>query len=166
MKKKADKKAKQEKFATAIRQYECFKFKNLKKCAAFHKLSYTTLLRLYTSGENFKGSGPSLDCLSLEEEERIIENVKYRSKIGCGVSYPQLESLIQEVLLAVTKANPDRITGYEKSGQYPDKSFVRRMVARHNLSLRRTAEISKGIISQIVDIFVSFTLSIRSPGFD
>ena len=57
----------------------------------------------------------------------------------------QLQALIQEILLAVKTANPDRVTGYEKSGQMPNRQFVRRLVERNNISLRRTAEISKGI---------------------
>ena len=78
-----------------------------------------------------------------------MDHVKWRASTGCGVSPSQLQSLIQEVLLAVKKANPDRITGYEECGQLPSRYYVRRLVDRNNISLRRTAEISKGILPNI-----------------
>ena len=59
---------------------------------------------------------------------------------GCGVDFSQLESLVQESLLALKSANPDHQTGYEET----DRSFVRRMVERHNMTLRRTGEIPNG----------------------
>ena len=40
--------------------------------------------------------------------------------------------------------NPEKQTVFEKTGQLPNINFVRRLTERHNLSLRRTAEISKG----------------------
>ena len=46
--------------------------------------------------------------------------------------------------MALVSANPDRKTGYEDVGQRPNRFFIRRLVERHNVSLRRTAEISKG----------------------
>ena len=70
--------------------------------------------------------------------------MKWRASIGCGVDWAQLQLLIQEVLVAITTSNPDRLTGYENCGQLPNMFFVRRLADRNNLSLRRTAEISKG----------------------
>ena len=116
----------------------------MEKCAAFHKVAYSTLYTLHTTGAEYKGSGGSNKVLSLEEENLIVSHLKWRASVGCGMSWDQLASLIQEVLLAVTASNPDRVTGHEKTGQLPNKSFVRRLAERHNLSLRRTAEISKG----------------------
>ena len=60
------------------------------------------------------------------------------------MDFGQLQSLVQESLLALKEANPDRQTGYEETGQLPNKDYVRRMVTRNNLSLRRTSEIFKG----------------------
>ena len=141
------------------------KFKSLRRCAAFHKLSLTTLHRLLLSGDQYEGSGPKLDCLSLEEESVILRHVKWRSQIGCGVDFGQLQSLVQESLLALKSANPDRRTGYEATGQLPNKDFVRRMVARNNLSLRRTAEISKGIINLIFSLYQTIS-NCRETGLD
>ena len=133
-------------FQKAVRDMHRGKFKSLRKCATHHKVPISTLYRLLTTGDEFQGSGRTLACLSLEEESAIIQHVKFRAQIGCGVDFGQLQLLIQESLLALKSANPDRKTGYESSGQLPNKDFVRRMVARNNLSLRRSAEISKGVI--------------------
>ena len=95
-------------------------------------------------GTGFKGSGQYSIVLTLTEEADLLQHVKWRASIGCGVDWIQLQLLIQEVLLAVTTSNPERVTGYEKSGQLPNMSYVRRLSEKYNLSLRRTAEISKG----------------------
>ena len=128
----------------AIKEFLAGKFKSLRKCSTFHNVPISTLHRLLKTGDPFKGSGKLLGCLSYGEEMTIINHVKWRSKIGCGVDFSQLESLVQESLLALKSANPDRQTGYEETGQRPERSFVRRMVERHNMTLRRTGEISKG----------------------
>ena len=80
----------------------------------------------------------------MTEKADLLQHVKWRASIGCGVDWIQLQLCIQEVLLAVTTSNPERVTGYEKSGQLPNMSYVRRLSEKYNLSLRRTAEISKG----------------------
>ena len=100
---------------------------------------YSTLNRVHPTGTDYKGSGQYSKVLSLNEEAKIIQHVKWRASIGCGVDWAQLQLLIQEVLVAITTSNPDRLTGYENCGQLPNMFFV-----RNNLSLRRTAEISKG----------------------
>ena len=131
-------------YKKAIKEFEAGRFKSLRKCSTFHNVPISTLHRLLKTGDTFKGSGKTLGCLSYDEEMTIINHVKWRSKIGCGVDFSQLESLVQESLLALKSANPDRQTGYEETRQRPERSFVRRMVERHNMTLRRTGEISKG----------------------
>ena len=91
----------------------------------------------------------------MEEEAAIIQHVKFRAQIGGGVDFGQLQLLIQESLLALKSANSDREAGYDSSGQLPNIDFVRRVVERHNLSLRRTGEISKGVLLFIVSYILS-----------
>ena len=155
VKKTDDKQERKIIFQKAVRDMHRGKFKSLRKCATHHKVPVSTLYRLLTTGDEFQGSGPTLACLSMEEEAAIIQHVKFRAQIGCGVDFGQLQLLIQESLLALKSANPDRDTGYESSGQLPNKDFVRRMVERHNLSLRRTGEISKGVLLFIVSYILS-----------
>ena len=143
-KKKEEKQIKKNKFGEALRDCEKGTFSSIKKAAAYHKVPYTTLFNLFTKGDTYQGSGRQFGCLSSSEELEIINHVKWRASVGCGVNFQQLQLLIQEVMLAIKQANPARITSYESSNQLPHRMFVRRLAERHNLSLRRSAEISKG----------------------
>ena len=149
VKKISDKNTKQSKYSKAIKNWEAGQFKSLRACARYYNLPFSTLHRLLDSSEDYKGSGRNSKCLTQEEEQKLMDHVRWRASTGCGVSPSQLQSLIQEVLLAVKKANPDRITGYEECGQLPSRYYVRRLVDRNNISLRRTAEISKCILPDI-----------------
>ena len=62
---------------------------------------------LFTTGEEYKGSGGANKVLTLDEEATVVSHVKWRASVGCGITWGQLTSLIQEVLLAVTNSNPD-----------------------------------------------------------
>ena len=136
-----------EKKAVAHKALEAFnrgKFKSVRSCALFYKMPKSTLYDLVVTGSELQGTGRKLKCLTAEEESKIVKHVKWRASVGCGLQWRQLQPLIQEVLLGVKTANPDRITGYEKTAQLPNINFCRRLAFRHNLSLRRTSEISKG----------------------
>ena len=78
------------------------------------------------------------------KKQKIADMVKWRADIGYGTNWSMLQSLIQEILLAVTSSNPDRKTGWEDRDQLPERTWVRRFAERHNLALRSTSEISKG----------------------
>ena len=135
---------KKESFKRALIDCAKGRFSSIKKCAAYHKVAYSTLYTLFTRGEEYKGSGGANKVLTIEEEASIVSHVKWRASVGCGITWSQLTSLIQEVLSALTTSNPERHTGFEKTGQLPNINFVRRSAEGHNLSLRRTAEFSKG----------------------
>ena len=135
---------KKESFNRALKDCAKGRFSSIKKCAAYHKVAYSTLYTLFTRGEEYKGSGGANKVLSIDEEASIVSHVKWRASVGCGITWSQLTSLIQEVLVALANSNPERQTGFENTGQLPNINFVRRLAERHNLSLRRTAEISKG----------------------
>ena len=144
-KKNVNRKIRKNMFARALADCARGRFSSITKCAAFYKVPYSTLYTLFTTGAEYKGSGGANKVLTLVEEAKIVTHVKWRASIGCAVTWAQLAFLIQEVLLAVTASNPDRVTDHEKTGQLPNKSCVRRLAERHNLSLRRTEEISKGM---------------------
>ena len=74
----------------------------------------------------------------------VTKHVKWRASVGCGLTWGGLQKLVQEILIAATTSNPDRVTGYEDQGQLPNMSWVRRFSERNNLTLRATMEISKG----------------------
>ena len=146
MNKTGQKQLKTMKFNAALKDCERGTFKSVRECAAHHQVPYSTLHRLFTdiNAVGYVGSGQAKGCLNVEEEKQVINHVKWRASVGCGVNWEQLQLLIQEVLLAIKAANPSRITRYESSNQLPNRHFVRRFAERHNLSLRSSAEISKG----------------------
>ena len=145
-KKKEDKVVKMTQCMKAVSAYKSGQFKSMRKCSNFYNICNSTLRNLIKKDVQYQGSGNKLSCLTQQEEISIVAHIKWRASIGCGMDWRQLEFLIQEVLLGVKESNPERTTGYESTGQMPNKDFVKRLAKRHNLSLRRTSEISKGKI--------------------
>ena len=86
IKKTDDKLKKKERFAKALADCNAGRFSSVQKCAAFHKVAYSTLYTLHTTGAEYKGSGGSNKVLSLEEENLIVSHVKWRASVGCGTS--------------------------------------------------------------------------------
>ena len=148
IKKKSPKEMKAEKkirFKQAADDLLAGKFKNIRQAAQAYNISYGVLWAgMVKRGGEFQGSGQFTERLSLEEEQKVVDHVKWRASIGYGVDWAMLRLLLQEVLLAVTRSNPERTTGLEKLGQLPDISYVRRFAERHQLVPRATMGISKG----------------------
>ena len=155
LKKRENNEVKKAQFVKATKAFNSGKFKSLRKCAEHYKIPKSTLHDLVVGASEFKGSGKKLHCLTPIEESKIVNHVKWRASIGCGLDWRQWQSIIQEVLLEVKEANPERITGYENTGQLPNIMFVRRLAERHNLTLRRTSEISKGRIISLANLNLS-----------
>ena len=82
--------------------------------------------------------------MTTEEEAKIEEHVVKMQQWGYGESWESLRFLIQEVLLSIKKANPNRVTNLEDTNQLATKCWVRNFAKRHNLTLRKTSVISKG----------------------
>ena len=117
---------------------------NIFEAAKHFGLSYTSLYRYLVNGDTFRGKGRKSEVLSDEEEQKIVDHIIYRQRIGCGMTYLQLQLLIQEVLVAVTSSNPERSSPYSNTGHFPNRHFARNFAKRHNLTLRATMKISKG----------------------
>ena len=66
---------------------------------------------------------PKKYMTKFRKKVKSYEVMKWRASVECGISWSQLTSLIQEVLIA---SNPERQTGFEKTGQLPNIKFVRR----------------------------------------
>ena len=80
--------------------------------------------------------------MSEAEENQIVQHVRERVSIGCGVDFNQLCLLIQECVGALKVSNPDRQFPSSWESNYPDESFVRRLCKRNGLKLRATMELS------------------------
>ena len=59
--------------------------------------------------------------------------------LGFGFDARRLADLIQELLQALAKVNPDRNTEWEENR--PDRNYVRHFVERHNLVYRAPMEL-------------------------
>ena len=143
-------------YKQACEQYNQGKFKSIFAASKHFGLSYTCLYRYLVNGDSFAGKGRKSNTLTEEEELKIVNHVIYRQKIGCGMTYLQLQLIIQEVLIAVTTSNPDRTSPYAELGHFPNRDFARALADRHNLTLRATMEISKGRQILGIDDLVSW----------
>ena len=131
-------------YQKASDEYLSGKFNSIHEASKHYGLVYSCLHRYLVHGDSFNGKGRKSQVLTAEEEQKIVNHVIYRQQIGCGMTFPQLQLLIQEVLVAVIAANPDRTSPYAANGHYPNRFFTRRFAERYNLTLRATMEISKG----------------------
>ena len=77
IKKDKEKLQKKTVFDKAIVDMNRGKFESLRKRAAYHNVLVSTLHRLFCNGDQFKGSGKTLHCLSLDEEAVILRHVKW-----------------------------------------------------------------------------------------
>ena len=87
--------------------------------------------------------------MTLQEEMKVVDHVKWRASIGHGLDWHMLGLLLQELFLALKLANPARVTGLEDVGQLPTSIWIRRFAERHNLVGRATMPISKGRLSPL-----------------
>ena len=138
------KKEKKEKFEKAIDDVLSGRIPNIKAAAKAHGLQPSSLRYCLDKGGYQGHPGFKSKSLTEQEETKIIEFIKWKKSIGYGMSWEHLQHLLQESMLALTRADPTRVTGHEKTGQLPHRSWVRRFAARHKIVLRRSAEISKG----------------------
>ena len=138
-------KEKDKKFKLAFKAMKDGKFKSVRKCSAQFGVSRATLQRYLNSGDpDFKGAGKRSSTFTKEEEKKIIDHIVWKQEIGCGLTFEQLGLLVQEVLLGLKEANPDRVTGFEGTNQLPYSMWLRRFAERNDICLRRSMEISKG----------------------
>ena len=142
---KAKAEEKKLKYKLAMKDFNEGKFDSLRQAAIHYGLNYSTLNHgIYKYGGEFQGVGNFSSHLSAEEEQKVLNHVKWRQQIGYGLDWQNLQQLLQEILTAVTTANPERFTGLEDRVQLPGMSWVCRFAERHNLVPRTTMAISKG----------------------
>ena len=108
----------------------------LRQAAIIYNLPLTTLYDFIKAPPDkpFKPNRGRLSkVFTFEEEKQIEDFLKRRASLGCGYNYEQLRKLMQEVLVRQVKADPTRVTGYEKSNHLRSKDFVYRFVKRSSL---------------------------------
>ena len=128
-------------YAVAVHDYQSNPGMSINACAKRHKVNNHTLKKLLDSGETFKGSGRVLTVLHKEEEKKISDHIVQRLKLGYSLTFYELRYLIQEALIKLCQANPDRTSPWEN--HFPHDNFVHNFAERNNLVLRSTMELSK-----------------------
>ena len=140
-------------YEQAVLAFQNGEFTSERKCAQHFNVPRTTLQRLLKNNLKFVGTGKKSKVFTSEEESKIINFVVNQQEIGCGLSWYQLQLLLQEVMQSLKIANSSRITGYKEHNNLPNMCFVRRFATRHSLTLRKSLEISKGrAICSVADL--------------
>ena len=140
-------------FDQAISAFQAGEFSSIRKCAKHFQVSRPTLQRLLKQNQTFVGTGRKCQVFTSEEETKIINFIVHQQEIGCGLTWYQLQLLLQEVMQSLKTANISRSTGYEEHNNLPNMSFVRRFGTRHSLTLYKSLEISKGrAICSVADL--------------
>ena len=127
-----------EKLSSGAEAYHAEKLNNIRQCAEFHGVKYTSLyVGIMKRAGEFKGTGRSSQVLTDQEEKRLNAYVLYQAEIG--ESWKTLQTILQQVLLENKKADAERMSGFEELGQCPNISWVQRFAARNKISLPRTS---------------------------
>ena len=74
-----------------------------------------------------------------EEELKVVDVVTKMLELGFGLDARRLQDLIQELLQALVKVNPDRNTEWDENR--PDHNYIRHFCERHNIVYRATMEL-------------------------
>lgn len=131
--------AKRMKLEEVKKALEDGEYKSLHDAAVSNNLPKTTLYDFIKAPADkpFKpGRGRVSKVFSLKQEVELVEFVQNRADLGCGLDFDQLQVVIQEVLLKLKSLNPSKMTGFEATGQLPEKTYVYRLVKRHKIVLR------------------------------
>ena len=116
------------------------KVKSIKTAADYFNINQHTLIRGLKRGHFNKRPGIPTKAFTKEEEKKLVAYIR---SLDFEVTWKQIGLAIQESLLDITKNNPERKTGMEKTGQVPHGSWVRRFADRHGLKPIKSLQCKK-----------------------
>ena len=130
----------------ALAALEAGLFKSRRQCAEAFGLSEATLRRASNSEDFvFKGQGRRSEAMTEEEEKKVRDHIVQRLQLGVGLDLYQVQDLIQELLMGVVDANPERYVPWgdnHESPYRPPEAWVRRFLKRKNLKYRSSMHIN------------------------
>ena len=142
--KQKENKDRRKQYEVALQDYHSNPGMSFYGCAKKHKVNKTSLIKYAKSGESFKGrGGKCLTVLYKDEEKKICEHIIHLLKLGYSLTFFELRNLIQEALIKLCQANPDRTSPWVEENHFPHDNFVYNFAARNDLVLRSTMELSK-----------------------
>ena len=142
-KKQNENEERRKQYEVALEDYRSNPGMSFYGCAKKHKVNKTSLINYFKFGESFKGRGKGLTVLNKEEEKKICDHIIHLVKLGYSLTFFELRKLIQEALIKLCQANPERTSPWKEVNHFPVDSFVYNFAARNNLVLRSTMELSK-----------------------
>ena len=99
----ARKEEKKRRYNQAIQAYKDNKFDNIHACAKHYGVDHKSLKRMILGDREYVGGGKSSKILRPEEEAKLVAHLSWCKKVGFGLTYHTLRSLIQELLEAVVR---------------------------------------------------------------
>ena len=97
----ARKEEKKRKFDSAIEAYKDKQFESIHACAKHFGVCHKTLKTFILEGRSYVGGGMQSKIFTAEEEAKLVEHIKWCKSVGFGLTYFNLQLLIQELLTAV-----------------------------------------------------------------
>ena len=97
----ARKEEKKRKFDIAIEAWKNHEFENIHACANHFGVCHKSLKKMILEGRSYVGGGKQSYILTVEEEAKIVDHIKWCKSVGFGLTYYILQLLIQELLNAV-----------------------------------------------------------------
>ena len=90
-------------YSIAKQAYKDGKFDNIHACAKHHGVDHKSLKRMILGDTEYVGGGKPSKILMPEEETQLVEHLRLCKRVGFGLTYSSLRSLIQELLEAVIR---------------------------------------------------------------
>ena len=101
---KAYKEERKKQYDLAINAFKDNQFENFGACAKNFGVCPKALKKMILSGRGYVGTGDGNNkVLTSEEEAKIASYLKWCRQVGFGLTYQGLQSLIQELLVAVVR---------------------------------------------------------------
>ena len=118
--KQKENKDRRKQYEVALQDYHSNPGMSFYGCAKKHKVNKTSLIKYAKSGESFKGrGGKCLTVLYKDEEKKICEHIIHLLKLGYSLTFFELRNLIQEALIKLCQANPDRTSPWVEENHFP-----------------------------------------------
>ena len=97
------KEEKKRRYDLAIQAIKDNQFDNIHACSKHFGVHPQTLKTMIEEGRGFVGGGKISKILTPEEEAKLVDHLKWCKRVGFGLTYHSLQSLIEELLAAVVR---------------------------------------------------------------
>ena len=136
----------------AIEDYKEGNHRSIRQCSLYHKVPWSTLkLMLDNPDMEYKGKGKVSQVFSKDEENRMAAHITERMELGSGMDLLQVQHMMQDCLLVLIAANPQRNSPWADVDpetpwlkHLPTKKFVTTFLNCHRLVFRNSMPLNHG----------------------